>query len=280
MTNTPLENAQATASTLTSMGKTLAGMGSHPVLAADLKSAETTNNLVIVGLTPAPTPAPPAPPPPSAIVPLGVPGNWTNVLNTEFPSTATGAAAIPAGWTYEQGAEKNGVPVAVTNFSQANGYGVLELAKGSGFEMQTTDALFLPGMCCEMVLNFSTWNNWAAGWSSGVTWPQDGEIDLAEVYNSKLQAAYHWGSSYAAEKSLLVGNYSVPLNTDVTFGCMRGTSTIQQYLNGVPFQGAAATDDTGLGHFLKLTMGLQSGTGVLGTTGAMRVKYVRAWTPA
>ena len=57
--------------------------------------------------------------------------------------------------------------------------------------MQTTEALFLPGMCREFVLNFSTWDNWAAGWSSGVTWPQDGEYDDAEVYNGKLQAAYH-----------------------------------------------------------------------------------------
>ena len=49
---------------------------------------------------------------------------------------------------------------------------------------------------------------------------------------------------------MLIGNYNVPLNTDLTFTAVRNAASWQQYLNGVPFQKPTPTSDTGLGHFL------------------------------
>jgi hypothetical protein len=116
----------------------------------------------------------------------------------------------------------------------------------------------------------STCDDWPAFWTDGQSWPQDGEIDIAEGLGT-LTSNYH-SNAGANNSNTIAGNWCGSWHT---YGVDRepGINTI--YWDGQPIR-SYPSNDGGAPQYIILNIGSGQGTDAPGTT--MQVDYVRAWT--
>jgi hypothetical protein len=116
----------------------------------------------------------------------------------------------------------------------------------------------------------STCNDWPAFWTNGQSWPQNGEIDIAEGLGT-LTSNYH-SNAGANNSNTVPGSWCGSWHT---YGVDRepGTNTI--YWDGQVVRSYASSDG-GAPHYLILNIGSGQGSDVVGDT--MIVDDVRAWS--
>ncbi len=207
--------------------------------------------------------------------PLGIPGKWRLVFDSEFDGHQLNRNVWSAhnGW-----ANQNSVTDHLSNVRVADGHAVLTLASpGSGAAIATRSFGLKVGEYAEARIEFpgngSTIYNWPAWWTSGPNWPTGGENDIAEGFGS-LTVNYH---SPSATHLLgpVPGQWAGAFHT---YGIYRGRFYSRVYWDGRLVR-TYRTDDNGQPQTLLLTLG--AGNQIkTGPAGAMIVDYVRVWAPA
>jgi hypothetical protein len=187
----------------------------------------------------------------------------------------------------------NNVTSLAGNATVANSQASLALSSSTVGALIDTDPAaavtgftFGDGVYIEFGANFpgsgANMYGWPALWTSGDTWPTEGEIDIAEVlYNSPngtMSSNYHWGPS-AGDETVNIGTYE-PLNSYVyaaafhTYGVARYAGTNIVFYDGAPVY-AYPTNDGGLPNFLLANIGLS--TGQTFHASSLVINYVRVF---
>lgn len=244
------------------------------------------------GAEPAPAAAAPAPAaaPPAAVVlastgtslmPLGVPGAWSQTFSDDFNGTTLDTGKWSSSWF--GGGTMNKVKTNPANVSVGGGNLSLKLsdagtgalvssnpkdAAKTGYEFRTgyTEArISFPG-------NGTVLHNWPAWWTTGQSWPATGENDIAEVLKGKLTSNYHSGSG-THNQGTIAGNWG---NEYHTYGLWRKGNLSEVYVDGVKVK-SFPTDDGNAPQYLVLNVGKASTSTAYGPASEMKVDYVRAW---
>jgi hypothetical protein len=229
---------------------------------------------------------------PSPDAPYGPPGSWTKTFEDNF----TGSSLDLTRWTAQAGRSMNNVTSAPANATVSGGELTLTASSStSGVFLSSSPAdgagvngYLLPvGSVCEARIYFpgngTNLYNWPAWWTSAAVWPDGGEHDIAEVLGENggsLTVNYHYGTGASPQSN------NVRPNAPGYWGdayhiytLHRKATTADVYWDGNLVQ-SYVTSDTGAGHALLLNVGTGSGPTQTGSTGAMKVDYVRAWAPA
>ncbi|MBT2533499.1 glycoside hydrolase family 16 protein [Arthrobacter sp. ISL-48] len=115
--------------------------------------------------------------------------------------------------------------------------------------------------------------NWPAFWTTGQSWPANGENDIAEVLSGKMTVNYH-SSSGSHNQGTVAGDWG---NSFHTFGLDRKATSADVYFDGVKVK-SYATDDGNAPQYLVLNVGASgSSPAAYGTASQVQVDYVRAW---
>ena len=247
-------------------------------------SGPQTSPPVSAPAAPAPSTAPavPTPAPPVTTGTPGPPGDpttWHPVFDDEFNGSALDTTNWSTSWF--NGSSMNNTSTSPANVAVANGILTLTLSatdvgalistnpKGgasTGFQMAYgyTEARILFGG------SGSTCNDWPAFWTDGQSWPQDGEIDIAEGLGT-LTSNYH-SNAGASNSNTVSGSWCGSWHT---YGVDRepGINTI--YWDGQVIR-SYASNDGGSPQYLILNIGSGEGPSAPGDT--MQVDYVRAWS--
>ena len=250
-------------------------------------SGPQTSPPVSAPAAPAPSTAPavptPAPTPTTGTVgtpgPPGDPTTWHQVFNDDFNGSALDTTNWSTSWF--NGGSMNNTSTDPANVSVANGILTLTLSSTSvgalistnpnggastGFQMNYgyTEARILFGG------SGSTCNDWPAFWTDGQSWPQDGEIDIAEGLGT-LTSNYH-SPANDNNSNTIPGSWCGSWHT---YGVDRepGVNTI--YWDGQVIR-SYASNDGGSPQYLILNIGSGQGPSAAGDT--MQVDYVRAWS--
>lgn len=148
----------------------------------------------------------------SAPTPLGVPGSWTLVFDAEFDGTSLDAAQWNTGWfgsgitgTVRGSVEadcddprQDVVSASVLTITatrrtetcdgvrEPNASGVVNTDGKFQFTYGVFEArIWMPG-------SGSTVSDWPAFWADGQSWPEDGEIDVAEGLHGRVCFHFHY----------------------------------------------------------------------------------------
>jgi hypothetical protein len=214
-------------------------------------------------------------------VPNGPSGNWALKFDDEFNGTSLDTSK----WNPMNNGHMNNVTTMGSNVSVGNGVATLTLSDSShGAEICTCTgssgefalpvggvaeaSVYFPGDSSHGVYN------WPAWWSSGPNWPSAGENDIAEGLSGDLTVNYHGTSNsqnYGAPSGTWYGGFH-------TYTLYRHASSADVYWDGQLVR-SYSTGDNGAGESLIVNVGA-SGSAVTGAASAVKVDYVRAWTPA
>jgi hypothetical protein len=228
---------------------------------------------------------------PSPDFPYGVPGAWTKVFEDNFDGTTLDINK----WSDMDGATMNNVTTSGANIAVSGGELRLTLSNSStgafisssGFDGAVDGYLLPVGGVAEARVwfpgNGTELYNWSAWWTSGSDWPTNGEHDIAEILESgDLTVNYHYG------------DFGSPISDNQRpnpsgywgdawhiYTLHRKSTSADVYWDGVLVH-SYATSDAGGDHSLLLNVGATGDSGLdrTGSTGVMRVDYVRAWEPA
>lgn len=267
---------------------------------ASSEAAAASRPVLRVISTPSPTDTPtPTTPSPTetqtdAVVPAGVPGTWDLAFGDEFSGTALDLTKWRANW-FEEGGSMNNVGTHAANVTVANGEARLALTSstsgalihtGGGYKSgePTRYALPVGGVAEARVWfpgNGSAIYNWPAFWANdsydGVSGqPVNGEHDIAEVLGSgQLTVNYH-SPTGAHNQGSVPGYWG---NAWHTYAVHRKATSADVYWDGKLVK-SYRTDDGGQPSELIFNVGSGKGPTMAGSTGALRIDYVRAWAPA
>ncbi|HEX9085944.1 MAG TPA: glycoside hydrolase family 16 protein [Arthrobacter sp.] len=217
----------------------------------------------------------------SALMPLGVPGAWSQTFSDDFNGTALDTSKWSSSWF--GGGTMNKVKTSAANVSVGGGNLSLKLsdagtgslvssnpkdAATTGYEFRTgyTEArISFPG-------NGTVLHNWPAWWTTGQSWPATGENDIAEVLTGKMTSNYHSGSG-THNQGTIPGSWG---NEYHTYGLWRKANLSEVYVDGVKVK-SFATDDGNAAQYLVLNVGKAGTSTAYGPASEMKVDYVRAW---
>ena len=228
-------------------------------------------------------PAPPAVVLPSGAVPQSL-ANWSLKFNDDFD----GSSVDLTKWSNLDGWSMNGMTAVAGNATVSGGVLSLQMSDAThGAYLSTENAWgynFLVGDYFEARAYFpgdgTNIYGWPAVWTSGQNWPSNGELDVAEVGAKKVTANYHYGP--AGPTSSQLGPYTPAGywgDAWHTYAVHRkSASEVNFYWDGNLVK-TWTPQDSGGGHVLLLNSGAAS-TQMLGAAGALKVDYVRVWTPA
>ena len=233
----------------------------------------------ILDTTPASTAAAtPTASPASVPEPDGMSGNWAMAFDDEFNGTSLNTSVWnPSGWT------NNNMSIGsqASNVTESGGDLVLQVASGSsGAQVETIPSAFAGvavGDFAEASVEFSgsgsTIYNWPAWWISGPNWPAAGENDIAEGLGT-LTVNYH-SPSGAHNQGTIPGTWAGGFHT---YGIYRGSNYCNVYWDGQLVK-TYKTDDNGQPENLIFTDGIGN-TAAYGASGAVKVDWVRVWSPS
>jgi hypothetical protein len=207
---------------------------------------------------------------------------WDLAFSDEFG----GSSLDTSRWAALDGKRMNKVTTRASNVAVSDGDLVLTLSSGSTGSMISSapsdgaglNGYLLPtGAYAEARVFFpgdssGRCYNWPAWWASGPSWPAAGEHDIAEVLSGSLTVNYH-STSGAHNQGEVDGDWC---NSWHVYGLHRKAGSADVYWDGKLVK-SYSTDDNGLAESLLLNIGVHSSNTVIGSTGALRVDYVRAW---
>lgn len=230
---------------------------------------------------------------PYGATPAGL-DNWSLAFEDHFDGTSVDTNK----WYVVDGNhDQNGVNNVASNISVANSIASLQLSDiSTGAQMWTQivdnvgnpNGYALPlGGYAEALCYFPATTeavNWPAWWTTGYPWPDNGELDIAEVMSGGISVNYHYkdGSGTHISDNGPIQSYASWCNGWHYFGLHRNatTGTYDAYWDGTLIRSVTA-HDPGVGQSLVLNVGVHSSrTKVYGPAGALQVDYVRAWEPA
>jgi hypothetical protein len=201
------------------------------------------------------------------------------VFADEFNGTALDTANWSTSWF--NGGQMNNTATSPANVSVADGVLTLTLSSTSDGALISTNPSGGAGTGFQMTYGYtearilfggsgSTCNDWPAFWTDGQSWPQDGEIDIAEGLGT-LTSNYH-SNAGASNSNTVSGSWCGSWHT---YGVDRepGINTI--YWDGQVIR-SYASNDGGSPQYLILNIGSGEGPSAAGDT--MQVDYVRAWS--
>jgi hypothetical protein len=242
-------------------------------------SAPQTSPPVTAPVAPAPSAAPAAPAVPTATAgPPGNPATWNLVFDDEFNGSSLDTTKWSTSWF--NGGQMNNTSTSPANVRVANGVLTLTLSSTSVGALVSTNPTGGASPGFQMTYGYaearilfpgsgSTCNDWPAFWTDGQSWPQDGEIDIAEGLGT-LTSNYH-SNAGANNSNTIPGNWCGSWHT---YGVDRepGVNTI--YWDGTPIR-SYASNDGGSPQYLILNVGSGEGADAPGTS--VQIDYVRAW---
>ena len=214
-----------------------------------------------------------------SVGPVGVGGSWQLVFDDEFSGTALDTSKWSSSWF--GGGVMNNTSTSPANVRVANGVLTLTLSSTSVGALVSTNPTGGASPGFQMTYGYaearilfpgsgSTCNDWPAFWTDGQSWPQDGEIDIAEGLGT-LTSNYH-SNAGANNSNTIAGSWCGSWHT---YGVDRepGINTI--YWDGTPIR-SYASNDGGSPQYLILNVGSGEGADAPGTS--VQIDYVRAWT--
>lgn len=208
----------------------------------------------------------------SVPAPDGIPGNWTNVFDSEFTGNS-----LPVGWApywFKNGATQNNTLMESSNVTVSGGTLNLALTSNSGSIVSTNPAaggdfqftygamearIYLPG-------NGQTVYNWPAFWADGQSWPTDGELDVMEGLHGSTSCHFHDPAGGPSGNCPNVGSGWH------TFGAEWSPGVVTYYYDGKAV-GSITSGITAQPMYLILE---NSASGTV-TPSTMQVQYVRVW---
>jgi hypothetical protein len=228
----------------------------------------------------APAAVPTAPAVPAATAgPPGNPATWNLVFDDEFNGSSLDTTKWSTSWF--NGGQMNNTSTSPANVAVAGGNLILTLSSATVGALVSTNPgggastgfQFTYGYTEARILfsgSSSTCNDWPAFWTDGQSWPQDGEIDIAEGLGT-LTSNYH-SNAGASNSNTVPGSWCGSWHT---YGVDRepGINTI--YWDGQIIR-SYATDDNGAPQYLIFNIGSGEGSYVAGDT--LQVDYVHVWT--
>ena len=243
-------------------------------------TAPVTSTPSAAPAAPAAAAAPAAPAVPTGTAgPPGNPATWNLAFDDEFNGSSLDTTKWSTSWF--NGGTMNNTATSPANVAVSGGNLILTLSSASVGALVSTNPgggastgfQFTYGYTEARILfsgSGSTCNDWPAFWTDGQSWPQNGEIDIAEGLGT-LTSNYH-SSSGASNSNNVPGSWC---GTWHTYGVDRepGTNTI--YWDGQVIR-SYATDDGGSPEYLIFNIGSGEGSYVAGDT--LQVDYVRVWT--
>lgn len=179
----------------------------------------------------------------------------------------------------------NNVTTAPTNVSVTNGNLVLTLASSSSGALVSTNPvggakvgyqfgvgvvearIYFPG-------DGTRCYNWPSLWTTGQSWPTNGENDIAEVLGGQMTVNYHSSSgthNQGAVPGYWCGAYHV-------YTLNRQATKSDVYYDGVLVK-SYATDDNSSPQYLVINVGSSSNP-AYGAASQVKVDYVRTWRSA
>ena len=222
------------------------------------------------------------------LIPNGPTGNFTLVFNDEFIGTSLNSTYWSNSWF--DGGRQNGVSTSADNVSVGGGYLTLRLSSSTvGASVNTnpsdhyegnsakTGFQFITGVV-EARINFpgngTSLFNWPAFWTTGQSWPADGENDIAEVLGPGQVTVNYHSNSGSHNQGAIPGYWGGKFHT---YTLERLTTKSNVYYDGVLVK-SYASDDTGNAEYIVINLGAGSGPLATGEASQVVVDYVRAWT--
>lgn len=248
---------------------------------------------VTTTVTPSPSPTTTTPPAPTGVQPVGIAGLWSLSFQDEFSGTALDTTKWEPRW-FSEGGTMNNVGTFASNITVANGEARLQLSSSTRGALMHTTGGFNSGRPSRYALpvgglaearlwfpgNGTVLDNWPAFWANdtydGVSGqPVNGEHDIAEVLGTgQLTVNYH-SKSGAHNQGAVPGYWGDAWHT---YAVHRKATSADVYWDGKLVK-SYPTDDAGAPIELILNVGSGKGPTVTGLAGALRVDYVRAWSP-
>ena len=115
--------------------------------------------------------------------------------------------------------------------------------------------------------------NWPAWWTTGQSWPTNGEHDIAEVLRGNMTVNYH-SSSGSHNQGAVPGYWCGGFHT---YAVHRKVGSADVYYDGVRVK-SYPTDDGNAPHYLVINVGVSNKRyPAYGAASQIRVDYVRAW---
>ena len=221
-------------------------------------------------------------PPPPTMQPTGVPGNWTIKFDDEFNGNALDQSRWSNCWFSPRCGTQNKVSTSPSNVSVANGNLILTLASSSsgasvstnpkggatvGYQFATgvvEARIYFPG-------SGTTCYNWPAFWTTGQSWPTNGENDIAEVLGGQMTVNYH-SSSGTHNQGVVPGTWCGAYHI---YTLNRQATKSDVYYDGQLVK-SYATNDNSAPQYVVINVGANP-PAAYGAASQVNVDYVRVW---